>query len=589
VVLVAIVAIAATSISAAPASAQVSGSPAATTGAARTATATATATSAATATTAATATRAAAAPSAAAVPSAAAAGAPSASTTSAAAASEATTTATGKANGSGSATQDAEDEAAPSSAAKPLVPPIEPKARVLWVRERIAAAIAAQPKLGKARITISVLDLATGNELYTREPDIGMSLASTAKILTATAALAVLGGGFRWRTSVYGAEPDDKGAVAGDLYVKGRGDPMLGVAELRALAAEVAARGVRSVDRVVIDGSYFDDAVDPPHFSDQPAETAGFRAPVASFGVARSTITVVVVAEPGGGARVTLDPQPGGSIKLVNKGVVSIPRGRTRLQVAVKPKADVLELTVSGQIKWGEGSWEIRKRVADPARFAGEIFRRALIEQGIKVKARTLGSATVPLTAKVLAVHESATLAEVLRHMNKQSDNYLAECVLKTLGAETRPTPGPATWVDGRTALHGYLEELGMPKAGYRVDNGSGLFDATEVSARQMTTVLAAAHRDYRIGPDLLASLPVGGIDGTLARRWHGHPARGRVRAKTGTLDKVITLAGYLAVNSEHTLGFAILVNDIPPGQRASARTVTDDIIDALAAYLGAS
>jgi D-alanyl-D-alanine carboxypeptidase/D-alanyl-D-alanine-endopeptidase (penicillin-binding protein 4) len=482
-----------------------------------------------------------------------------------------------------------EEEGAPSSAAKPLVPPLEPKARVLWVRDRITAAIAGQPKLGNARIAVSVVDLATGNELYAREPDAGMNLASNAKILTATAALAVLGSGFRWRTSVYGAEPDDRGVVAGDLYVKGRGDPMLGIAELRALAAEVAARGVRSVDRLVIDGSYFDDAIDPPHFSEQPTETAGFRAPVASFGVARSTITVVVVAEPGGRARVMLDPEPGGSIKLVNKGVTSVTRGRTRLQVTVKPKADVLELTVSGQIKWAEGSWEIRKRVADPARFAGEIFRRALIEQGIKVKARTLGSGPVPLATKLLAVHDSPTLAEVLRPMNKQSDNYLAECVLKTLGAETRTTPGPATWVDGRAALHGYLERVGMPKAGYRVDNGSGLFDATEVSARQMTTVLGAAHRDYRIGPDLVASLPVGGVDGTLARRWHGHPAQGRVRAKTGTLDKVVTLAGYVAVDSEHAIGFAILVNDIPPGQRASARAAADDIIDALAAYLGAS
>src|SRR6185436_20238589 len=122
----------------------------------------------------------------------------------------------------------------------------------------------------------------------------------------------------------------------------------------------------------------------------------------------------------------------------------------------------------------------------------------------------------------------------------------------------------------------------------YRADNGSGLFDATEVSARQLTTLLRAARRDYRVGPDLLASLPIGGVDGTLAKRWHGHPARGRVRAKTGTLDKVVTLAGYVAIDSEHPLGFAILVNDIPPGQRASARTAADEIIDALVAYLGA-
>jgi D-alanyl-D-alanine carboxypeptidase/D-alanyl-D-alanine-endopeptidase (penicillin-binding protein 4) len=506
--------------------------------------------------------------------------------------------ATGSAAGSGAATgagaaasHEPEDDEATSSAARPLVAPVDPKARVLWLRERIAAALAGQPRLGKARVGVSVIDLATGNELYAREADAGMSLASTAKLLTSTAALATLGGGFHWRTTVSGAEPDAKGAVAGELYVKGRGDPMLGVAELRALAADVAARGVRSVDRLVIDGSYFDDVVDPPHFAEQPGETAGFRAPVASFGVARSTITVVVVAEPGGGATVTLDPDPGagGSIKLINKGVTSVATGRTHVQVASRQKADVLELTVSGQIKWGEGSWEIRKRVVDPARFAGEIFRRALLDHGVKIKTRALGSGIAPATAKVLAAHDSPPLAEVLRHMNKLSDNYLAECVLKTLGAETRTTTGPATWIDGRAALHGYLETIGMPKAGYRADNGSGLFDATEVSARQLTTVLRAAHRDYRVGPDLVASLPVGGVDGTLARRWHGHPAKGRVRAKTGTLDKVVTLAGYVAVDGEHALGFAILMNDIPPGQRASARTAADDIIDALAAYLGAS
>ncbi|HEX7836213.1 MAG TPA: D-alanyl-D-alanine carboxypeptidase/D-alanyl-D-alanine-endopeptidase, partial [Kofleriaceae bacterium] len=412
-------------------------------------------------------------------------------------------------------------------------------------------------------------------------------LASNAKLRPSVAARAVLGGGCRWRTAVYGAEPDDKGAVASELYVKGRGDPMLGTAELGALAADVAARGVRSVDRLVIDAGYFDDQVDPPHFTDQPGETAGFRAPVASFGAARSTVTVVVVADPGGAAHAMLEPAAGDYIKLVNKGTTSVTRARTRLVVDEKPRADHLEISVSGQIRWGEGSWEVRKRVPDPIRFAGEVFRRALIEHGVKVKAHAIGRGTVPATAKLLAAHDSPPLSEVLRSMNKSSDNYLAESLLKTLGAETRTTPGPATWADGRAALHAYLAAIGMPESGYRADNGSGLFDATEVSARQVTTLLRAAYTDFRVGPDLIASLPVGGVDGTLARRWHGHPASGRVRAKTGTLDKVTTLAGYFALDTRHPLGFAILVNDIPPGQRASARSAADAIIDALAAYLG--
>ena len=83
--------------------------------------------------------------------------------------------------------------------------------------------------------------------------------------------------------------------------------------------------------------------------------------------------------------------------------------------------------------------------------------------------------------------------------------------------------------------------------------------------------------------------MPAGGVDGTLARRWHGHPAAGRVRAKTGTLDKVTTLAGYVAVDGDHELAFAILVNDIPAGQRNASRAMADEMVDALVAYLEAA
>jgi D-alanyl-D-alanine carboxypeptidase/D-alanyl-D-alanine-endopeptidase (penicillin-binding protein 4) len=161
--------------------------------------------------------------------------------------------------------------------------------------------------------------------------------------------------------------------------------------------------------------------------------------------------------------------------------------------------------------------------------------------------------------------------------------------VLKTLGAETRTVPGPASWSDGLTAVRSYLATIGIPAGTYRQENGSGLYGSTEVSAKQLVTLLRAAQKDYRIGPDLVASLPVGGLDGTLARRWHGHDAAGRVRAKTGTLDKVVTLAGFVAVEGGHELAFAILVNDIPPGQRNASRAMADDMVDAMIAYLEAA
>jgi serine-type D-Ala-D-Ala carboxypeptidase/endopeptidase (penicillin-binding protein 4) len=215
------------------------------------------------------------------------------------------------------------------------------------------------------------------------------------------------------------------------------------------------------------------------------------------------------------------------------------------------------------------------------------VLRAALVERGVKV--RKLAFATVPETAKLVAAHDSVPLATALREMNKLSDNYVAESVLKTLGAETKGTPGPATWKDATAAVQAQLGKIGMLPGTYRADNGSGLFGASEVSARQITLLLRAAHQDFKIGPDLMASLPVGGQDGTLAKRWHNRLAQGRVRAKTGTLDKVITLAGYAGVDGGHLVAFAILANDIPAGQRPATRAMADDVVDALIAYLEAS
>ncbi len=470
-----------------------------------------------------------------------------------------------------------------------LVAPKQGAARRAWLGEQIEAAITARPTLARARVAIAITDLTNDEELFARNGDDKLNLASNAKLMTATAALATLGTGFRWRTSVLGEPPDPAGVVAGDLILRGTGDPLLAVSHLQELADELVARGVVKIDgRLVLDTGVFDDVVDPPHFDEQPKERAGFRAPVASLGVGRSATTIVVVAQPGGGATVRLEPDAGDYHRIAKREVTSVTEGRTRLRVDTKPKRDHVEYEVSGQIRVGEGSWDFRRRVDDPARFCGEVWRRVLASRGISVRSRPIGRGVAPPTAKVLAFHDSAPLSEVVRFFIKMSDNTVAETVLKTMGAYTRATPGPATWDDGLGAVRAYLATAGLPTGSYRLGNGSGLFAATEVSARQVTRLLTTAHHDFRIGPDLIAALPIGGADGTLARRWQGQPARGRVRAKTGTLDSVITLAGYVGVDGAKPLAFAILVNDVPPGQRAATRALVDDVVSVLAAYLDA-
>ena len=174
--------------------------------------------------------------------------------------------------------------------------------------------------------------------------------------------------------------------------------------------------------------------------------------------------------------------------------------------------------------------------------------------------------------------------------MNKASDNYVAESVLKTLGAETRATPGPAAWADGVAAVQRYLATIGLPAGSYRADNGSGLFSATEVTAHQLVKLLTAAHDDYRIGPDLRVDAPDRGHR-RHAREALARPPRARARARQdrharqGRHDRGVRRD----VDSGHPLAFAILVNDVPAGQRGLARAMMDEMVDALAAYLGAS
>ena len=492
--------------------------------------------------------------------------------------------------GSGSAVEpaDGDDDNGSTATGSALVAPRGAATRQAWLRDRFAAAIATRPAIGRAKIGYHVVDVSTGKVVVSREPDRGLNLASNAKLLTSVAALAGLGGGFRWRTAAFCSPPDDAGVVAGDLYVRGRGDPVLSVEGLRALAHEVAARGVRSVEgRLMIDSGYFDGVVEPPHFDEQPKEVAAFRAPIASFAVARSAYTVVVMPEPGGAAKLTIDPVLPEYIKLTKAEVATIGDGGTRLRLDAKHHGDALELEVTGQIRNGQGTWDLRRRVDDPTRFAAEVFKHALADYGVRLRQRAIGYGPVPVNVKQIAVHESPTLGDVLRSMNKHSDNNVAETVFKTLGAELKTTPGSATWSDAIAALRAQLARLGMT-GHYRSDNGSGLYASSDVTPNQLVGLLIAAHKDFRIGPDLVASLPVAGNDGTLAKRWQGHPAQGRVRAKTGTLDKVSTLAGYVGVDGGHLLAFAILANDIPGGQRGAVRAMADDMVDSLAAYLDA-
>jgi serine-type D-Ala-D-Ala carboxypeptidase/endopeptidase (penicillin-binding protein 4) len=182
-----------------------------------------------------------------------------------------------------------------------------------------------------------------------------------------------------------------------------------------------------------------------------------------------------------------------------------------------------------------------------------------------------------------LARHLSAPLSSLLYGLGKQSDNFYAEMIFKSLGGESKGRPAKA--VDAAEVVTQWLDRINASDAGVVIKNGSGLFDANRVTTQSMVSVLRWAWREPDLGPEFVAQLSVGGVDGTLHKRFRQESVRRRVRAKTGTLDDVIALSGYvLRDGGRGPIAFSILWNHVA-GKQDRARRATDRLVEQIARY----
>ncbi len=459
--------------------------------------------------------------------------------------------------------------------------PRRQEARPGELEERLRRIIA-DADLGGATVGILFVDAETGAVIVEQGADVQLNPASNAKIVTAAAALAILGPEFRYQTSLHGAI--DGASVDGPLYLRGRGDPTLTTADLWDLAAELRRRGVRSVrGDVVVDGSYFDRETEPPAFDQQPGERAYFRAPVGGVNVNGNVVSVHVrpAGSAGRPAIVTADPE--GYLEIVNDAVTT-ESGAQSIRFATRPEGGGTRARIWGSLPVGHRWLRQRSRIDNPGRFAGAALVEALGSLGVRVRGRVVEGVT-PGSAPMIGHHRSAPLVDVLRLVGKNSDNFVAETLLKTLGAEAA---GPGTWERGRVEVRRYLESIGIPPGSYTLVNGSGLFDANRYSAGQLVAVLRASWLDQRTRPEFVAQLATAGVDGTLELRFRQAPMLRNVRAKTGTLADVTALSGYvLAPPGRRTVAFSILVNGAR-GRLAQGRQLQEDLVTAVAQHLHA-
>jgi D-alanyl-D-alanine carboxypeptidase/D-alanyl-D-alanine-endopeptidase (penicillin-binding protein 4) len=424
---------------------------------------------------------------------------------------------------------------------------------------RAIDALFAQAPLSSARVSAQIVSLDDGQVLYARDPDDQLNPASNTKLVTSAAALLRLGPEFRFTTDVLTDKPIVRGR-AGTLYVKGRGDPAFTTERLQGLVADLWHRGLRQVEGLVLDDAYFDREAWGPGWEQESSDKA-YAAPVGPLSLNHNSVAIYIAPGEGKNARgrVDLEPEASGYFGIEN-GVTTVRQGGRRRVVAhTYADGERTRVVVGGRIAAKADALVLYRRVSDPTFYFGHALKQLLHERGIRVSGR-VRRGQAPESAVLINSYESPALAEIVRDMNKVSSNFIAEMLVKTLGAELRGVPG--TWAKGLAVTQDLLAELGIPRGTYQLRNGSGLNDTNRFSAQQMTALLVAVWKRFPVAAEFVSSLGIAARDGTMRLRMEGTDAAGRLRAKTGTLDKVTALSGYVQALGGERFVFSILVND---------------------------
>lgn len=411
-----------------------------------------------------------------------------------------------------------------------------------------------------------------------RRADDPMSPGSTMKLVTATVALDKLGINHRGRTELLAAAAPVDGAIDGPLILRGGADPDLDWPALWWLLRQLRESGVREIrgglviDRTLFNPTRFD--VGLPPFDDAPE--FGYNVIPDALHLNGSLLDFELQATAHGVAARTLPALPGLN---VDASAMTL---STRLckdwdedwkRATVQPAGDGWALTLQGAFPAG-----CRQRaplqIVDRQWLAARMVRQLWTELG-----GTMGpgdvEAAAPPGAVVLATHRGRPLAELLRGVMKSSDNALTRLIYLQLGAQAAQ-PGEPTLQAAERVVRGWFAARGLDDRGLVLDNGSGLSRSERISPAQLAGLLRAAHAGAQ-SPELLATLPVAGLDGTLSRRLKDGPATGKARLKTGTLRDAVGLAGFVPDASGKPWVFVALLNH--PEAAAKGRPVLDALV----------
>ncbi len=375
--------------------------------------------------------------------------------------------------------------------------------------------------------------------------DVSMNPASAMKLLTTYAGLELLGPAYTWRTQAYVSAPVRDGVLHGDLILKGYGDPAMTLESFWNLLRSLRQKGLREIrGNLLLDRSYFEALeFDPGAFDGDPyrAYNTGPDALLVNFNAARFLFAADVK---NGKVSVLADPDLP-HVRVVNQlqtGDAHCGDWKNKLDYKLQREAESLTLTFAGSYSLICGEKELELSLPDASMTVFHLFKRLWQEQGGTLLGQ-VRAGEVPTGALRLVQADSPALADVVRLINKNSNNLMARQLLISIGAERLGAPGNA--IRGSQAVQEWLTGKGLHFPELVIENGSGLSRNERISARHLGELLLAAYASP-VMPELMSSLPVVAVDGTLKKRLQGSDVAGRAHLKGGSLDGVRTLAGYV-------------------------------------------
>ncbi len=415
-----------------------------------------------------------------------------------------------------------------------------------------------------------------GSEVLKHRSDVLMLPASISKIATASAVLQHLPPGTKFKTQLRSSARIDEGQLKGNLYLVGGGDPSFVSENMWFLVNSFKRNQIKKVmGDICVDDSLFD-SIRFDESRESVRVDRAYDAPVGAMSFNWNSMNVFVrPTKAGKSALVVLDPE-NDYLRLENS-VTTGKSGGADIQVDRdwNEKSKTETVKVRGRIGENQKEAVIFANITNPDFWAGENLKSFLTQRGIEV-AGSVKNCKSDSSMQILAESESKPIEMILSDMNKFSNNFVAEMLTKNMASLTSK---PATLNAGVQKIQKHLKDLGFDlQKEFVILNPSGLTRDNKMTAYAMWKLLLIRAKDFSTMPEFMMSLPIAGVDGTLKKRMKDALTFRQVRAKTGMLNGVVSLAGYATDLNGMPIPFAFMYNG--PGDSARARSIMDQIFE---------